>query len=497
MIDRLERVGGLLGSILKWFALIFLVPLSVAIFQGTALLPFVVAGIASCLMGILLEYSFPRSELEVADGFLLVFLAWVMVSVVGSLPYIVMGTGSVAEPINALFESISGYTCTGSTVMAEISIDKYSHALMLYRQLTQWLGGMGIVVLAVAVLPRLSIGGVQFLDNEMPGPRIEKLSTHMATTARRLWLLYIGATAFLFVLLLGGHWLGWAPRMNAFQAFSHVFTTLPSGGFSPEARSVEAFSPYVQWVLIPFMLVAAMNFVLLFRSLISGPRELAKDTEFRVYFGLFLGIGSIIALMLFVRGFYDGLEESFRHGLFQTTTFLTSTGYASADFTEWSGEITVFFVLLSFSCGCAGSTSGSLKILRWIIGTKFVYRDLFSRIHPSAVGLLRMGKRVLKSDVVRGAASLILAYLGLFAVSVGLVAIDVHLAGLDASGTDLVTSVAVTLGNIGPGLGKVGPMENFLWLPEFSRLWLGFLMIAGRLEVMTVMVLIVPAYWNK
>ncbi len=495
-VRRLRHVAGLLGTILKWYGTIFFIPLVFAVGYGSPLSPFVLPLVVSTAAGYGLERRFPETDLARTDGFLLVVLTWIAVSLVGALPYLLSGVGTLATPINALFESVSGFSCTGSTVVGEISLDKYPHALMLWRQLTQWLGGMGILVLAVAVLPRLSVGGAQFLDNEVPGPRLDRLTPHMAETARRLWILYVAASGLLFVLLFALHLGGLAPKMDAFQALAHALTTLPSGGFSPQARSIAAFSPAVQWVIVPFMLVAAMNFALLWRALLVRPRALGENAEFKAYLGL-LGLGTVlVCAMLGLHGEYAAAEETIRHGVFQTATILTTTGYATADFTAWPGDALLVMIVLMFVSGSVGSTSGGLKILRWMIAVKVVYREVVQRIHPSSIRPLRVGERVLKEDVVRGALVLIVVYLTLFAVSSIVVAVDTRLAGLEIEIVEILSAVAVTLGNIGPGLGRVGPMGNFEFLPVVSKGWMCVLMIAGRLEIMSLLVLMTPRYWR-
>ncbi|MEF8797654.1 MAG: potassium transporter TrkG, partial [Salinivenus sp.] len=392
--------------------------------------------------------------------------------------------------------SFSGFSATGSTILLDISIEKHGAALMLWRQLTQWMAGMGILALAVAVLPRLSAGGAQFLDAEVPGPRLERLTPHIAETARRLWLLYIGCSVLLLVLLLGVHYAGLAPRMTPYQALAHVFTTIPSGGFSPQARSIEAFAPTVQWIIIPFMFVAAMNFTLLWRSIVSDPTAPARDTEFRVYLSVFAVGSLLVSAMLWNDGQFAGLEETFRHGTFQTATLLTTTGYASTDFAVWGEEVLVVLLLLMFASGCVGSTSGGLKLMRWIVGFKVIGRELFQMIHPSSVRPMWLGRRAVKEPVVRGILIVILTYLLLVVGGTGFIAVDAHRAGIDLALSEAFSGTLVVLGNIGPGFGTVGPMGGFEALPVPTKLFMCLLMVAGRLEVMTFLVVLTPSYWR-
>ena len=493
---RLRRVCSVLGPVFKWFAVVFLVPTATAFYHGTSPWPFLVPLAVSFTIGISGEWAGSDSELTVDDGFLLVTLTWIGVSLLGSIPYLMSGTGSFAVPVNAIFESFSGFSATGSTVLQDISVEKHGAALMLWRQLTQWIAGMGILALAVAILPRLSAGGAQFLDAEVPGPRLERLTPHIAETARRLWLLYLGCSAVLLGLLLGVHYGGLAPNMTPYNALAHVFTTIPSGGFSPEARSLEAFAPVVQWLIVPFMFVAAMNFTLLWQTIFSDPKAPARNTEFKVYLSIF-AIGSLlVSLMLWNDGQFATLEETLRQGTFQTATLLTTTGYASTDFAIWGEEVLVVLLVLMFASGCVGSTSGGLKLMRWIVGVKVIGRELFQMIHPSSVRPMWLGRRTIKEPVVRGILVMILTYLLLVIGGTAFIAVDAHRVGMDLALSEALTGTLAVLGNIGPGFGTLGPMGTFEALPVPSKLIMCLLMVAGRLEVMTSLVVLAPSYWK-
>jgi trk system potassium uptake protein TrkH len=493
---RLRRVCSVLGPVLKWFGGVFLVPAGVALYHGTSVGPFLLPLAVSVALGLAGEWLGSDSELTVEDGFLLVTLTWIAVSLLGSIPYLMSGTGSFATPINAIFESFSGFSATGSTILLDISVEKHGAALMLWRQLTQWIAGMGILALAVAILPRLSAGGAQFLDAEVPGPRLERLTPHIAETARRLWLLYVGCSVVLLVLLLGVHYGGLAPRMTPYQAVAHVFTTIPSGGFSPQARSIEAFAPTVQWLIIPFMFVAAMNFTLLWQTLFTDPKAPVRNTEFKVYLSIF-AVGSLgVSLMLWGDGQFASLEETLRQGAFQTATLLTTTGYASTDFAVWGEEVLVVLLVLMFASGCVGSTSGGLKLMRWIVGIKVIGRELFQAIHPSAVRPMWLGTRTIKEPVVRGILVMMLTYLLLVIGGTGVVAVDAYRAGMDLTLGEALSGTLAVLGNIGPGFGALGPMGGFEGLPASTKLFMCLLMVAGRLEVMTFLVVLMPSYWR-
>ncbi|MEF8757837.1 MAG: potassium transporter TrkG, partial [Halobacteriales archaeon] len=292
---------GLLGEILTYLAVPVALPLLVGIYYGRDVWVFVVTIALVVALGQTLSRAGTDPDIGAREGFLLVGLTWLTAAVVGTVPYLLAGHGTastLANPFNALFESMSGFTTTGATVMGEISTDRHSRALLLWRQLTQWLGGMGIVVLMVAVLPELSVGGAQLVDAEAPGPGIEKLTPRIAETARVLWLFYLGFTLLEMALLYGLHHAGMAPEMTPYNAVAHGLTTMPTGGFSPEARSIEAFSAAVQWVIVPFMVVAGTNFALFWYLLRDDPRAVLRDREFRTYLGVLGAVTAVVAGLL-------------------------------------------------------------------------------------------------------------------------------------------------------------------------------------------------------
>jgi trk system potassium uptake protein TrkH len=284
--------------------------------------------------------------------------------------------------------------------------------------------------------------------------------------------------------------------MTPYQALAHVFTTIPSGGFSPQARSIAAFAPTVQWILVPFMFVAAMNFTLLWQTIVTDPTAPVRNTEFRVYLSLFAGGSLLVSAMLWGDGQFAGLEETLRHGTFQTATLLTTTGYASTDFAVWGQEVLAVLVALMLASGCVGSTSGGLKLMRWTVAFKVIGRELFQMIHPSSVRPMWLGRRTVKEPVVRGMLIMILTYLLLVFGGTGLIAVDVHRAGMDLALEEAFTGTLVVLGNIGPGFGTVGPMGGFEALPTPTKVLMCLLMVAGRLEVMTFLVVLTPSYWK-
>jgi len=503
---------GLVGTIVKYLSATQSIPLAVALYYGRDVLTFVGSFVVTLAVGLALERADPDPDLGAREGFLVVALTWLVVALVGTTPYLLAGvTGTestLASPVNAFFESMSGFSTTGATVMGTISLSEHSHALMLWRQLTQWLGGMGIVVLAVAVLPELSVGGAQLMDTEAPGPGIEKLTPRIAETARVLWLAYLGLTLLEMVLLYGLHLAGLAPNMDLYNALVHPLTTMPTGGFSPEARSIEAFSAAVQWLIIPFMVVAGTNFALIWQVVTGNPRELFRDREFRAYLGI-IGVSTAVVAGLLFSGIGIGtahngvapiageLEDSIRHGLFNVVSIVTTTGYANMDFTTWSAPAKYLLLFAMFVGGSAGSTGGAVKIIRWVVVVKSLRRELFTTVHPSAVSPVRIGGRVVDRRAVRGIHAFTLLYLLLFFVATLVIIVDGWRVGLHLSTFESMSAVASTLGNVGPGFGSLGPMNNYLAFPATSKLFLAFLMWIGRLEILPVLVLLTPAYWRS
>jgi len=505
------------GTVLKYLAVPMVIPIVVAVIYGEGgLVTFGLTAALALLVGTFLERLRAEPALGTREAFLMVALSWLFVAVVGAVPYLIAGNGipglvegsgsTLANPENALFESMSGYTTTGATVMGSISLDTHSHALLLYRQMTQWLGGMGIVVLAVAILPELSVGGAQLMDAEAPGPGIEKLTPKIAETARALWLAYLGITLLEVGLLYGLHLLGAAPNMTPFNAVAHGFTTMSTGGFSPEARSIEAFSAIVQWVIVPFMVAARTNFALVWHVLDGDPLRPVRDAEFRSYVGILGILTALVTALLFVDPALVGegpaavagdLEAALRSATFQVVSLTTSTGYASVDFTEWSGWGRYALVFAMFIGGSAGSTGGGIKIVRWVVILKSIRRELYTTVHPEAVRPVRLNGRPLSESAIRGIYGFTLLYFAIFLVGALALSVDAARAGVALEPIEAITASAATVGNIGPGLGQVGPMESYVFFAPPSKLLMVGLMWIGRLEIIPVLVLLIDAYWRS
>ena len=497
------------GTVVKWLAVAMVVPLLTSLVYGGDTDVFLISMAIAVTIGFALEQLSNDQELGARESMLLVALAWLSVSVVGAVPYVIAGWGTastLAHPVNALFESTSGFTTTGSTVMGEISLERHSHALLIWRQLSQWLGGMGIIVLMVAILPQIAVNGAQLIESEAPGPSLQKLTPRIAETARVLWLVYLGFTVLYVLLLLGLHVGGFAPNMDAFNAISHGFTTLPTGGFSPQADSIGAFSPAVQWLVIPFMIVAGTNFALFWYLLTRDIDLFLSDPEFRAYVGAIVVTTVVLAVLLFLGaapsmrlgGTTAGVSENaLRQAAFQIASVLNSTGYATSDFAQWNTSAQMVLLFAMFVGGSAGSTGGGVKIVRWIVVVKVIRRELVTASHPEEIQPIRLGEYVIDEGAVRGVLGFTLLYLALFGVSAVLISLDAARVGLSLTTLEAISASLATLGNIGPGFGLLGPFGSFLEFPDSTKLLMILLMWIGRLEIIPVLVLFTGAFWRR
>jgi len=495
----------LLGTGLKYLAATMFVPLVVAVIYGEDVWVFALSIGIVVTIGFALERADTDPDLGPREALLFVSLAWLAAAAAGTLPYLLAGYGTastLADPVNALFESMSGFTTTGATVMGEISLEQHSHALLMWRQLTQWLGGMGIIVLMIAILPEVAVNGAQLMASEAPGPDLQKLTPKIAETARALWLLYFGFTIVYICLLYGLHLAGMAPNMDLYNAIAHGFTTLPTGGFSPQADSIAAFSAAVQWVFIPFMVVAGVNFAL-FWHVLKGEAEIMLDnTEFRAYAGAIAVLIAVLGLLLIrgaappmeLGGTTGGLtENTVRQAAFQIGSLLNSTGYATADFAQWDTHAQVLLLFTMFVGGSAGSTGGGVKVVRWLIVGKAIRRELFTTAHPDVVTPVRLGGDVVDEDAVRGIMVFTLLYVLLFGFAAVFLSLDTARIGTQLSALEAVSASLATLGNIGPGFGRVGPFGSYLFFSDASKLLMIFLMWIGRLEIVPVLAVFVSA----
>ncbi|HSH45337.1 MAG TPA: TrkH family potassium uptake protein [Longimicrobiales bacterium] len=419
-----------------------------------------------------------RRDLTIREGYAIVSLTWIAVGVLGALPYILSGV--IADPVAAAFESFSGFTTTGSTVLAEV--EGLPHGVLFWRSLTQWLGGMGIILLGVAILPFLGVGGMRLFAAEVPGPTHERLSPRIAQTAKLLWYVYASLTAAMTALLLLG-------GMSLFDAVNHALTTLPTGGFSTRNASLAAYGPYIQYVAIVFMYLAGVNFVLHFRAITGHPSAYHRHVEWRFYTAVLVVAAGVLWAMLLVTGQLGGIEPAFRHALFQVVSLSTTTGFASTDYNLWPMAGQLLLVTLMFMGGMAGSTAGGIKVVRIYVLLQSGIAELRRSMHPRAVTVTRLGTKPLDEEVLLNILGFVLLFFLLFAAGV------LALAGL---GHDLETAIGAsiaTVANIGPGIGDVGAVDNFGWMGPWSHLILIFLMLVGRLEIFTVLLLFHPGLW--
>lgn len=471
-----------LGLLLLFLAaaMLFPVPFAVYYADGTAWVFLAASGITAGAGYLLRRNTRPVRDLRVKDGFAIVTFGWLAACLFGSLPYLLSRT--IPNPTDALFETISGFTTTGATILNDIEV--MPPAILLYRDYTHWLGGMGIIVLSVAILPFLGIGGMQLFRAEAPGPTADRLAPRITQTAKILWGVYVLISATeVMLLLLGG--------MDLLNAFSHTFGTMGTGGFSTLNRSIGGFeSAYIDYVIIIFMFIAGSSFALHYRFLRGDWRAHIRDYEFRWYVSIIVVAFVLIAFDTFVFR-YGNVEQAFRDTLFQVVSITTTTGYGTADFEQWAPSSQFILFILMFIGASAGSTAGGMKIIRLVIVLKFVYNEITQAVHPHAVLPVRLGRTVVPRDVTTNVLGFFVLYLLLFAGGV---------LSMTALGLDLVSAfgaAAATLGNIGPGLGSVGPTDTYAHIPALGKWILASLMLLGRLEIFTVIVLLSPTYWRR
>jgi trk system potassium uptake protein TrkH len=492
-VDLLSALN-LVGTLTKLLSLAFAFPLVIALLYSESPWPWIASAAVGGGFGLALEQlTRGRHQVGVREGFLVVSLTWAFAAGLAALPYLFSGEDQFSRPVDAYFEAMSGFTTTGASVVTDV--EQLSQSLVMWRQFSQWLGGMGIIVLFLAVLPRLRVGGRQMFESELPGPELE-LSTKIQDTARRLWLLYVGLTLAEIAVLAALGWTGVDERMNLFEAVAHAFSTMPTGGFSTQARSVEEFAAASQWVIVFFMALAGANFALTYRALLRRqPAVFVRDEEFRLYVGL-LAFGSLALLLeLVARDLYAG-EEAVRHAVFQTVSIMTTTGMASADFNAWGLLAAVMLVALMLFGGSAGSTAGSIKVIRHLLLGRILRRELDVTLHPELVSRVRYNGRPASGQILRAVQSFVMLYVGLFAVGVFLLVADAARVGLELRLLDAVAASATTLGNVGPAFGFAGPMGSFEPFSDVSAGVLIVLMWAGRLEIIPVAILLTRSYWR-
>jgi len=419
-------------------------------------------------------------SLQTRDGFIIVTLGWLLFSLFGSLPFILSGT--IPSYTDAFFETVSGFTTTGASILNDI--ESLPHSILFWRSITQWLGGMGIIVMSLAILPLLGIGGMQLFVAEVPGPTPDKLHPRIKETAKRLWGIYIIYTFSETVLLLFG-------GMDLFDAICHSFTTMATGGYSTKQLSIAYWnSPYIQYVITLFMFLAGTNFTISYFALHLNFTKVFKNEEFRYYLGFLAGFTILVAIILSFSENYSG-EESFRYAVFQVVSIVTTTGFITADYLAWIPLLGVVMFMLMFFGGSAGSTGGGIKILRILLFLKNSAMELKRLIHPNAVIPVRFNQNAVPPEILNN----VFAFISFYILTVFISVIIIASIGYDLGSS--FGAVAATLGNIGPGIGAVGPVENYSHIPVFGKWFLSFLMLIGRLELFTVLILFSPGFWRK
>ncbi len=480
---RLLYIIHLVGILLLFLGLAMLIPLGWSlVYHDPGLVPIRRAMAITVCTGLVLVFTSRRPDIDFIaqrEGMAIVALGWVSIGLFGALPFYL--DGAFASFTDAFFESVSGFTTTGSTVLTDI--ESVSKSLLLWRSLIQWLGGMGIIVLSLAILPFLGVGGMQLFKAEVPSPVPDKLSPRLSDTAKILWYVYTLITVVEIVFLYAG-------GMTFYDALCHAFTTMPTGGFSPKSASIAHYnSAYFDWVIIFFMMLAGINFALHFQFLRGKPLVFWKDSEARFFIFLILFLIAVVTVN--VQDMYETFTEAVRYASFQVVAIATTTGYATADYEQWPGLSQVILFLCMFMGASAGSTGGGMKCARIMACFKYCYRELFMLIHPSSVSTIRVNSSVIPENVIRGIMGFLALYIGLFIIA------SLLLSGL---GLDMVSAFAASaacVGNIGPGFGSVGPVDNFAHIPAAGKWILSFCMLLGRLEIYTVIILFVPEFWKK
>jgi trk system potassium uptake protein len=488
--------ANLVATLLLYLSPAALAPAAVALWYGESPWPFVAATVIAAAVAFTVE-RLTRGEHRIGprEGFLIVAGTWLVAAAFGAVPYLLSDEPQLSRPLDAYFEAMSGFTTTGASVL--VDIEALPRPLLFWRQFTQWLGGMGIIVLALAVLPRLRVGGRQLLDMELAGPGAEDLSSRIRDTARRLWLLYVALTAVVFLTLLGLGLTGLDDEMSFFDAVAHALSAAPTGGFSPRQGSIGEFAPVTQWAVAFFLVVGAMNFALLYRAVVRRhPRALGRDEEFRLYLFL-LGLASVVVVLELFRADLFGAEASLRHGVFQAVSIMTASGFVSTDYELWPALTTMTLVGLMFVGGSAGSTSGSVKIIRHLLLGKILRRELDQTVHPELVQPVRLNGVAVEERTLRAVTSFVLLYIGFFIVGAALLAVDAAATGLELDVLHAVAASAAALGNVGPAFGVSGPTGGYAPFSDFSTVVLVALMWLGRLELIPVVVLATRHYWRS
>jgi trk system potassium uptake protein TrkH len=487
----------LVGALIKYLGPAALVPAAFAVAHSEPAWPFLAAGAIVSVFGLLLERFTSGGEgVGVREGYLVISLAWLLIAAYGGLPYVLAGDPQLGRPVDALFEGMSGFTTTGASVAT--AVDALPVSIRVWRQETIWLGGIGVVTIALAVLPRLRIGGRSLLESEAAGPGVEGgLSSGIKETVRRFGVLYVGLSVAAFLALALPHWLGARHAMNSFQAFGHAMSTMGTGGFSTEGASIGAFGGLTQWTVIAIMAVAGSNFALLYRGLVlRRPREAARDEELRAYLAVLLLASAAVAGIVTWSGGPQHGWEAIRGAAFEVTSVVTTTGYFTVDYDQWPTAALMALALLFFVGSCAGSTGGSIKIARHLLLARLLGREVVRTVHPELVRPVRLNGVPIDQAALLAVISFVLIYVAVFVAGTAVIALESDVHGPAFGPLGFVYASASTLANAGVGLGAAGTTGSFAVFGDISTLTMTALMWLGRLEILPVVVLLRASYWR-
>lgn len=470
----------ILGSVLKIEAVLMLLPCIVALcYKEQEGLSFLLVAFLSGILGIILTISKPKNHVfYLKEGCIITSLSWILLSIVGAVPFVL--TGEIPSFTNALFETISGFTTTGASILSDV--EALSYTSLFWRSFTHWIGGMGVLVFLMAIIPLSGGSNIHLMKAESPGPSVGKLVPKMKHTARLLYLIYFGLTIIEIILLLTG-------GMPLFDSLTTTFGTVGTGGFGIKNSSIAGYSPYLQWVITIFMILSGINFNAYYLIIFKQFKKAFTMEEVHAYIGIIVAATGIIFVELARTSM--NMADALRHAAFQVGSIITTTGFATTDFNEWTQASRTILVLLMFIGACAGSTGGGIKVSRFITVFKTVGKEINSYIHPKSIKKIKMDGKPIEHEVMRATNVYFVTFLSLFILSVFLISLEEK---------DLITNftaVAATINNIGPGLEMVGPTQNFAHFSPFSKYVLMFDMLAGRLELFPILLLFVPTIWKE
>jgi trk/ktr system potassium uptake protein len=426
--------------------------------------------------------SHKNDEIKKRDGYLIVALGWLAMTIFGTLPYVI--SGAIPNYSNAFFETISGLTTTGASILSDI--ESLPKGVLFWRSMTQWIGGMGIIVLTIAILPLLGVGGMELFASESPGPTKDKIHPRIKETAKRLWFIYFSLTVLQCILLMFA-------GMDFYDAINHSLTTMSTGGFSTKQASIAYFdSAIIDYIIIAFMFLAGTNFTLLYFGFKFKLKKFWENDEFKWYIAAVIVLCLIIVPVVYsLYGSNIGIEKSIRDSLFQIVSIITTTGYSSSDFTAWGPFVTFIFFLLLFTGASAGSTSGGMKLVRIILLMKNGFLEFKRRLHPNAVVPVNLNGQAVSSKIIYNLLAFVFFYLFMFVLG------SIIMTFLGLNFEEALSAVATSIGNVGPGISSLGPSGNFYNIPDVGKWVLSFLMLLGRLELFTIAILFTPYFWRR